>query len=240
MCRTTILGVPFDTGTMKEAADRAVKMMGENGQHIICTPNPEIVMEAQKDSDLLGILKAADMVTPDGVGIVWASKYSDIKINERVSGYDLVINIFERIKDTNYTVYMFGGAPGVAAKAAEVMSRKYEGLKIVGVHDGYFDSKEENNIITDIKKRRPSLLLVGLGSPKQEKWIYSNLRLTGAKLAIGIGGSFDVMSGNVKRAPDIVCKFGVEWLYRLIKQPSRFMRMLKLPQFIFKVRKEMK
>lgn len=237
---TTILGVPFDTGTMKETADRAISMMKESGQHIICTPNPEIVMEAQTDSELMGILRAADMVTPDGVGILWASKYAEEKINERVSGYDLVINIFERMKDTDLTVYMFGGAPGVAAKAAEMMAIKYEGLKIVGVHDGYFNAKEENNIIADIKKQKPSLLLVGLGSPKQEKWIYNNLRLTGAKLAIGIGGSFDVMSGNLKRAPELVCKLGIEWLYRLVKQPARFNRMLRLPKFVLKVRKEMR
>lgn len=240
MGKTIILGVPFDTGTMNEAADSAVEMMGESGQHIICTPNPEIVMEAQNDAELMGILRAADMVTPDGVGILWASKYSETKINERVSGYDLVLNIFERIKDTDYTVYMFGGAPGVAERAAEVMAQKYEGLKIVGVHDGYFKAKEENNIISDIKKHQPSLLLVGLGSPKQEKWIYNNLRLTGAKLAIGIGGSFDVMSGNLKRAPKIVCRLGIEWLYRLLKQPTRFKRMLRLPKFVLKVRREMK
>ncbi|MEA4972566.1 N-acetylglucosaminyldiphosphoundecaprenol N-acetyl-beta-D-mannosaminyltransferase [bioreactor metagenome] len=240
MGKTTILGVPFDTGNMKDAADSAVEMMGESGQHIICTPNPEIVMEAQNDAELMGILRAADMVTPDGVGILWASKYSEVKINERVSGYDLVINIFERIKNTDYTVYMLGGAPGVAEKAAEVISQKYEGLKIVGVHDGYFNAKDENNIISDIKKLQPSLLLVGLGSPKQEKWIYNNLRLTGAKLAIGIGGSFDVMSGNIKRAPKIVCKMGIEWLYRLVKQPTRFTRMLRLPKFVLKVKKEMK
>ncbi len=238
--KTKILGVPFDTYTMKEAADHAVELLGLNGQHIICTPNPEIVMEAQHDSELMGILKAADMVTPDGVGVVWASKYSKIRITERVSGYDLILNIFERIKDTDYTVYFFGGAPGVADKAAVMMKNKYPGLKIVGVHNGYFDEKEERRIIADIKRVQPSLLLVGLGSPKQEKWIYSNLRLTGAKVAIGIGGSFDVMSGNLKRAPKIFCRFGLEWFYRLITQPTRFKRMLKLPKFVLKVRKEMR
>ncbi|MDY4080778.1 MAG: WecB/TagA/CpsF family glycosyltransferase [Candidatus Metalachnospira sp.] len=240
MGKTTILGVPFDTYTMNEAADYAVNLLDKNGQHIICTPNPEIVMEAQQDRELMGILKAADMVTPDGVGVVWASKYTKSSISERVSGYDLVINIFERIKNTDYTVYFFGGAPGVADKAAEVMRQRFQGLKIVGVHNGYFDEKEERKVIAEIKRLQPSLLLVGLGSPKQEKWIYNNLRLTGAKLAIGIGGSFDVMSGNLKRAPKIFCKLGLEWFYRLITQPSRFKRMLKLPQFVLKVRKEMR
>ena len=145
-----------------------------------------------------------------------------------------------RIKDTDNTVYMFGGAPGVAEKAAEEMRKKYPGLKIVGIHDGYFDAKEEKNIIADIKEKKPSLLLVGLGSPKQEKWIYSNLRFTDAKLAIGIGGSFDVMSGNLKRAPEFFCKLGIEWLYRLIKQPTRFKRMMRLPKFVLRVRKVMR
>lgn len=240
MNKTIILGVPFDTLTMKEATDNAVNLLSENGQHIICTPNPEIVMEAQQDMELMGILKAADMVTPDGVGVVWASKYSSTKITERVSGYDLVIEIFKRIKDTNHTVYFFGGAPGVAEKAAEIMKPTYPGLKIVGVHDGYFDETEEKRILIDIKNKKPSLLLVGLGSPKQEKWIYNNLRFTGAKLAMGIGGSFDVMSGNLKRAPKIFCKLGLEWFYRLITQPTRFKRMLKLPKFVLKVRKEMR
>ena len=240
MGKTTILGVDFDTYTLDEAAEHAVNLMNESGQHIVCTPNPEIVMEAQHDRELMGILKAADMVTPDGVGGVWASKYSKTKITERVSGYDLVLHIFEKIKNSKRTVYFLGGAPGVAEKAAEMMAKKYVGLKVVGIHDGYFDKKEEHLIIADIKKKQPSLLLVGLGSPKQEKWIYNNLRLTGAKLAIGIGGSFDVMSGNLKRAPKIFCKLGLELFYRLITQPSRFKRMLKLPKFVIKVRKEMR
>ena len=120
------------------------------------------------------------------------------------------------------------------------MRQRFQGLKIVGVHNGYFDNKEERKVIAEIMGLQPSLLLVGLGSPKQEKWIYNNLRLTGAKLAIGIGGSFDVMSGNLKRAPKIFCELGLEWFYRLITQPSRFKRMLKLPQFVLKVRKEMR
>lgn len=240
MKKTNILGVPFDTYTLEQTAQKAVSMFDENGQHIICTPNPEIVMEARKDRELMGILKAADLVTPDGVGVVWASKYSDVQLKERVSGYDLVLKIFEKMNDTDYTVYFFGGAPGVAQKAAEMMKLKFPGLKVVGVHNGYFDEKEERKIIADIKRVQPSLLLVGLGAPKQEKWIYNNLRLTGAKVAIGIGGCFDVMSGNLKRAPKIFCKLGLEWFYRLITQPTRFKRMMKLPKFVLAVLKEMK
>lgn len=111
------------------------------------------------------------------------------------------------------------------------MMVKYKGLKVVGYRNGYFSPKDESQILADIRNASPDLLLVGLGSPKQEKWIYDNLRFTCAKAAIGVGGSFDVMAGNIKRAPKIYRKFGLEWLYRLIKQPSRFKRMMKLPEF---------
>ena len=116
-----------------------------------------------------------------------------------------------------------------------IRDRKYPGLKIVGVHNGYFDEKEEKKIIQDIKKKAPSILLVGLGAPKQEKWIYDNIRLVGAKVAIGVGGSFDVMAGNVKRAPKIFRRLGLEWFHRLITQPTRWRRMMRLPKFALTV-----
>ena len=184
---THVLGVPFDAVTMEEAVAKAKKLLKEEGQHIICTPNPEIVMEAQAATD--------------------------------------------------ETFYFFGGAPGVASAAARKMMKKYPGLKVVGVHNGYFDEKEEKRIIQDIKTKSPSILLVGLGAPKQEKWIYDNIRLTGAKVAIGVGGSFDVMAGNVKRAPKIFRKLGLEWFHRLITQPTRWKRMMRLPKFALTVLK---
>ena len=234
---THVLGVPFDAVTMEEAVARAKKLLQEEGQHIICTPNPEIVMEAQKDQELMNILHEADMVVPDGIGVVWASKYSEIRLTERVAGYDLGQNLMAELAATGETFYFFGGAPGVASTAARKMMKKYPGLKVVGVHNGYFDEKEEKRIIQDIKEKSPSILLVGLGAPKQEKWIYDNIRLTGAKVAIGVGGSFDVMAGNVKRAPKIFQKLGLEWFHRLITQPTRWKRMMRLPKFALTVLK---
>lgn len=235
---THVLGVPFDTYTMKEAVDRVMGFLSDGGQHIVCTPNPEIVMEAQNDKELMEILKASDLVIPDGIGVVWASKYSEIKIRERVPGFDLTQNVFEKIKDTDYKVYFFGGAPGVANEASKKMMKKYEGLKIVGTRNGYFKKEDEKDIVADIKNSGADILLVGLGAPKQEKWIYDNMRFTGAKVLIGVGGSFDVMSGNLKRAPKIFCKLGLEWFYRLITQPTRIKRMMRLPKFVIKVLKE--
>ena len=235
--KTHVLGVPFDAVTMEQAVEKAKKMLGEEGQHFICTPNPEIVMEAQKDKELMDILHEADMVIPDGIGVVWASKYSEIRLKERVAGYDLTQNLMAELAATGETFYFFGGAPGVASTAARMMMKKYPGLKVVGVHNGYFDEKEEKKIIQDIKTKSPSILLVGLGAPKQEKWIYDNIRLVGAKVAIGGGGSFDVMAGNVKRAPKIFQKLGLEWFYRLITQPTRWRRMMRLPKFALTVLK---
>lgn len=235
--KTHVLGVPFDAVTMEQAVAKAKKMLAEEGQHFICTPNPEIVMEAQKDKDLMNILHEADMVIPDGIGVVWASRYSEIRLKERVAGYDLTQNLMAELAATGETFYFFGGAPGVASTAARMMMKKYPGLKVVGVHNGYFDEKEEKKIIQDIKTKSPSILLVGLGAPKQEKWIYDNIRLVGAKVAIGVGGSFDVMAGNVKRAPKIFQKLGLEWFHRLITQPTRWRRMMRLPKFALTVLK---
>ncbi len=237
---TQVLNVPFDAVTMKEAVARVKLLLDAGGQHFICTPNPEIVMEAQRDKELMVILREADMVVPDGIGVVWASKYSTIRLKERVAGYDLTQNLFAELAKTEKTFFFFGGAPGVAAEAARRMQRKYPGLKIVGIHNGYFDAKEEKTIIHDIKKLSPSILLVGLGAPKQEKWIYDNMRLLGAKVSIGVGGSFDVMAGNAKRAPKPFQKLGLEWFYRLLTQPTRWRRMMRLPIFAFTVLKTRK
>ena len=202
--KTHILGVPFDVVTMDEAVARAEGLLKEKGQHFICTPNPEIVMEARKDAELMSILREADLVVPDGIGVVWASKYSEIRLQERVAGYDLTQNLMADLAASEETFYFFGGAPGVAATAAR-------------------------------KMMAPSILLVGLGAPKQEKWIYDNIRLVGAKVAIGVGGSFDVMAGNVKRAPKIFRRLGLEWFHRLITQPTRWRRMMRLPKFALTV-----
>lgn len=138
---TQILDVPFDALTMAEAVEKVMGFLADDKQHYICTPNPEIVMEAQHDKELMKILREADLVVPDGIGVVWASRYSEILLTERVAGYDLTQNIFSRIAGKNESVYFFGGAPGVASTAARQMKKVYPGLKIVGGHNGYFDAE---------------------------------------------------------------------------------------------------
>ena len=236
-CKTmkvSILDVLVDTYTRKEALAALMQFLKEEKNHMVFTPNPEIVMEAQKDRELLKILNEADLVVPDGIGVVWASKFAKERITERVAGYDLIQALFNEIKDTEYTVYFFGGGKGVAEKAKQIMEQTYKNVKIIGVQDGYFDEEKEKIIIEDIKKQKPDILLVGLGVPKQEKWICKNKDLP-VKISIGVGGSFDAMSGSLKRAPEFFIKYNLEWFYRLIKQPSRWKRQLRLPLFVLKV-----
>ena len=235
--QTHILGVPFDAVTMDEAVLAVQKMVKNGGQHIVCTPNPEIVMEARNDKALMDVIIQSSLVVPDGVGVVWASRYSEIPMTQRVAGYDLTQELFSAMADTDTTFYFFGGAPGVASEAARKMKKKYPGLKILGIHNGFFDDVEEKKVIAHIKSLSPTILLVGLGAPKQEKWIQKHLEETGVTVAIGVGGSFDVMAGVVKRAPKVFQRLGLEWFYRLITQPTRWRRMMRLPLFALEVLK---
>lgn len=233
--KTEILGVPFDVVTPREALEKALLFLDGEVPKIIFTPNPEIVMHARRHADFLEILRGGDLVLPDGVGIVIASKFNRVKIPERVTGYDLVQQIFAKIKDTGKTVYFLGGKPGIAEKARENMIEQYPGLKIIGVSDGYFDEKKEREIIAEIQSLSPDLLLVCTGFPKQEKWIEKHKASIPCRLIIAAGGSIDGMSGSVKRAPKFFQRLGLEWLYRLVKQPSRFKRQLELPKFMLAV-----
>ena len=229
-----VLGIGINFVNQREALATLMKFLKESKNHTVFTPNPEIVMEATKDSELKRILNEADLVVPDGIGVVWASKYSEKKLPERVAGYDLVQSLFQEIKNTNYTVYFLGGKPGIPEAAKEVMEQTHKNLKIVGVSDGYFDTEKEQAIIGEIKRLNPDILLVGFGVPKQEKWIDKHKDLP-IKISIGVGGSFDAMAGSFKRAPKFFIEHNIEWLYRLIKQPTRIRRQIKLPLFVIKV-----
>lgn len=233
-----ILGVKFNNVTHTEAVSLLECFLEEERFHSVYTPNPEIVMAARKDSEFMEILNKAELVVPDGIGVVIASRLTKEPLKERVAGYDLVQGLFSRIKNKKYTVYFFGGAPGVAQEAKLKMEKTHKGLKIIGVSDGYFDEKKEKLILEDIKNKKPDILLVGLGAPKQEKWIYEHKEQLPVRICIGVGGSFDGMSGKVKRAPEIFIDLGLEWFYRLLRQPARIFRMMKLPLFLLAVLKE--
>ena len=224
--KVNVLGAMIDNVTMDEAVERAMTFFEDGKTHYVFTPNPEIIMEAQ-NNDFMDVLNSADMLLPDGIGVVIGAKLLKTPLKERVAGFDFTSNLLTKGK----TFYLFGGKPGVAEEAAKKISEK--GVKVVGTHDGYF--KDDKPIIDDINEKKPDILLVCLGAPKQENWIYKNRDNLNVSLCIGAGGSIDVFAGTAKRAPDIFVKLNLEWFYRLLKQPSRLPRMMKLPRFLLKI-----
>ena len=228
-----ILGVNVDRYTMDEAVEKASRFMDSDGLSMIFTPNSEILLYASNTPEFTEVLNNADMIIPDGIGVVYGAKILGQPIKERVAGYDLICNLFPVMAEKGQSVYLLGAKPGVAELAAENLVKKHPGLKIAGLHDGYF--KDDEEVIADINNANPDLLMVCIGFPKQENWIYNNRERLNAKLAIGAGGCIDVFAGTVQRAPEFYCKHGIEWLYRLVRQPSRFVRMLALPKFGLKV-----
>ena len=233
--RSDVLGIPIDSVTKDEAVVILEKYISDGEPRLVATANAEMIMLAQNDADLAGILCGASLVVPDGAGVVWAAKYNGNPVKERVAGFDLAQALLLKAAQKGYSVYLFGGAPGVAEKAAETAQTSYPGLVIKGIRNGYFSSSDESAIIDEIKSSQADILLVALGVPKQEKWLSAHLGELGVPVAMGVGGTFDVMAGLVRRAPVWMQQSGLEWLYRLLCQPERFLRMLALPRFVLKV-----
>lgn len=234
-----VLDIPVDRITMEEATRRISEFVNSSSYHMVFTPNPEIVMLAKENAKFKDVMQRADLIVPDGIGVVLASKILKDELPERVAGYDLVQNTMKQAADKGYRYYFLGSKPGVAEEAANKMRAKYPGIQIVGIHDGYFKPEDEPQIIEDINNSNANILLVALGAPKQELWIdkYRD-QLPHIRVAIGVGGSFDGMAEIVKRAPEAFQKMGLEWFYRLLMQPTRAKRMLVLPKFVIEVIKE--
>ena len=234
-----VLGVKIDKMSLSETFEKAKGLLKTEGVSMIFTPNPEIVMRAAEDSEFKNILNSADICTPDGIGVVYASKILKNPVKERVPGFELSKMLMESVSKTGEEVFLFGSKPGIAEKAKENIEKMYPGINIVGTRDGYFKEEDEDGIIDMINESGAKLLYVCLGAPKQEKWIYKNRdRLKGVRLALGVGGTLDVLSGEAKRAPEIFLKLNLEWFYRIASNPSRWGRFLALPKFMFKVLKE--
>jgi glycosyltransferase, WecB/TagA/CpsF family len=233
--RVNILGVAVDAVTMPEAVAAVEYYMDARAGVTVATANAEMIMRATKDAALRDVLAAAALVVPDGAGTVWAARHLGHAMPERVAGYDLVQELLRRAPAAHRRIYFFGAAPGVAEKAKAKAEQLYPGIKIVGVRDGFFSADMNDAIISDIRTARPDLLLVALGVPKQEKWIHEHLAALGVPVAIGVGGTLDVMAGVMKRAPRWMQKAKLEWLFRGMLQPKRAGRLLALPKFVLKV-----
>ena len=228
--RTEILGVAFDNVTMEEAVDRAMELLEQEGPHLVVTPNAEIVQQAQSDPEFSALIAGADLVLPDGVGVIYASKILKRPLKSRVPGVDFAAALMDRMAAAGKRLFLLGAKPGVAEEAARRMAAQHPGLMVCGTHDGYF--QEDAPVVQAIREARADVVFVCLGAPKQEKWSSAHGSQTGARLFVGLGGSLDVFAGQVDRAPEIWQKLGMEWLYRAIRQPARFKRVAKLPLFL--------
>ena len=250
--RIKLFQVGIDQVDNQETIQKIEKFIVSKKPHQIVTPDTLAVLRARKDPEYHAILKSADLVTPDGAGILWAATTLNYPLPERVTGIDIIHNICRLAAKKRYSLYLLGSYPGVASEAALNLTKKYQGIKIAGTHHGYFGcedsqncedvkngnsdkNEEEEEIIAEIRENRPDILLVGMGVPKQEKWINKNLNRLDVPVCMGVGGSFDVLSGRIPRAPLWMQRHGMEWIYRSIKQPNRAFRTLALFYFIWLV-----
>ena len=234
--RIDVLGVGFDNLTLKEAVEAGMDLVRAPGAHYVVTPNPEIVEVCREDPAVMDIVNRADLVLADGIGVIKGAAMLGTPLKGKVPGIEFAAGLLGKLAKEGRPVYLLGAKPGVAELAGKRLSGQYPGLKIAGTHDGYF--QEDAPIVEDIRASGADVVLVCLGAPKQEKWMAKNGADTGAHLLCGLGGSLDVFAGVVERAPKFWCDHGLEWLYRLLKEPRRAGRMMKLPLFLVHVRQE--
>ena len=236
-----ILGVHIDRLTHKEALDKLTGFLETEKTDMVFTPNSEIIQMAYKDTEFAKLLNSSSLNTADGIGVVYASKILGKPLAERVAGFDLMCAFMGVCEKKGARVFLFGSKEGVAKEAADELLRRHPSLNICGMRNGYFTDADNESIISEMNAANPDVILVCLGAPKQEKWIYANAPKLNAKIMMGCGGSLDVLAGRVERAPEKWQKSGLEWAYRLKKEPKRIWRMTALPRFgltvLFKGRK---
>lgn len=229
-----ILGIPFIHTAREQFVEKLQVRISSEQKTFVVTANPETVMKANEEPEFMNVIRQATYVTADGIGIVKAAQLLNTPLPERVSGYDLMIDLLELADRNQFSIYLLGAQPETLDKALANIEKKYPLLKIAGSHHGFFDWYD-NEIQEEINRTQPDLIFVALGVPRQENWIAQHLTSFQKGIFMGVGGSFDVIAGTVKRAPLIWQKMNLEWLYRLLKQPSRFGRMLALPRFVIRV-----
>lgn len=237
MKKLDILGTHIDSVSLEESIQLIKNTVTADEELWIITANPELIFKAEKEDRLRAMINSADLVIPDGIGVVWAAGKLGNKLKERVTGVDLTSRILEEGNLQKWRVFLLGARPGVAEKAAAEQSKKHTEI-IFDWHHGYFTEKEEHGVIEKIRKFAPDVLLVGLGAPRQDYWNSKNREL--AKVRIGVGGTIDVLAGEAKRAPRFFQKTGLEWLFRLVTDPSRIRRQVILPLYVLKVLRQIR
>ena len=234
--RVDVLGVGFDNVTMDEAVARGMELVSGEGTHYVVTPNPEIVEVCRENPVARDAVNRADLVLPDGIGVIKGAAILGTPLKERTPGVEFAAGLMGKMAQQGKSLYLLGAKPGVADLAGQRLVQRYPGLRIAGTHDGYF--QEDGPVVDAIRQSGADVVFVCLGAPKQELWMAKNGPATGAHLLCGLGGSLDVFAGVVERAPKFWSDHGLEWFYRLCKEPRRIGRMMKLPLFLVHVKQE--
>ncbi len=228
-----VMGIQFDNVTMEEAVARAAELIAQPGAAYVVTPNAEIAYECLHDEKLLRLINGADLILPDGSGVVLGAKLLHTPLKEKVAGVEFADHLAAWLAEHGKTLYLLGSKPGVGEQAAAKLRERYPALQIVGIADGYFQSEEA--AVAAVNEKKPDVLFVCLGAPKQEQFMQKYQKTLDVRLMAGLGGTLDSIAGTVKRAPRWMIRLNLEWLYRLIKQPSRLGRMMRLPKYVFAV-----
>jgi N-acetylglucosaminyldiphosphoundecaprenol N-acetyl-beta-D-mannosaminyltransferase len=226
-----ILGSRVDPVEMDEAAGRMAQLLAEHRFAQVVTFGSEMAMHAHRDRAYRDVVNAADLVVPDTIGVVYAARLLGRPLRERVAGIELIERLCDLCARKHTSVFMLGAAPGVAREAADVLCSRHPGLVIAGCHDGYFGQAQESEVFASVAASGARVVLVALGFPRQELWVRAHAAELGRVLCVGVGGSFDVISGRLRRAPVLLRALGLEWLFRLVTQPHRLGRQLALPRF---------
>ncbi len=229
--KVDVLGAKISNATICQIVAKIISRIKNGENTVVYTPNSEIIEQFRKDPALLELLNSADILTADGIGVVKGAKMLGTPLKERAAGYDIACKLLEEGAKEGISFYLFGSREEVCAKAKENLLQKYPGIQIVGTQNGFF----KEPVGEKIAEAKPQVVFVCLGAKKQEQWIHDNKHLFRGTAFLGIGGSMDVFAGVVKRAPDFFIKLHLEWFYRLCKQPSRFIRMLALPRFLWQI-----
>ncbi len=243
MKKIKICGIPFDNVTMKEAVTLAENELQKEGVSVVVTPNAEIAEMCLEDKSTNAIITKAEIILPDGAGIITAAEILGTPLKEKVAGVEFGMELAAHAEKHGYSLFFLGGKPSVAKTAAEKLKARFPNLKIAGTHDGYFEKTGEENetVIKEINTSNADILFVCLGAPTQETWIMENReKLTTVRLAACLGGSLDIYAGTAKRAPKLFIKLRLEWFYRLLREPKRLGRMMKIPKYLRFVKKEAK
>lgn len=234
----SLYGIPVSKLDMKQTVQYLTEAIEQKRPHQVITANPIMLMAALENPNYHRMMQKAELIVPDGTGVVWAANYVGNPVSERVPGYDLMHELMKVGEKRNWKVYLLGASPDVIQACADKLKLLYPGIQIVGVQDGYFGPERDEEIVSAIEAAAPDILLVGRSADTQEPWIAKYKERLGIPIMMGVGGSFDVLSGKLKRAPVAFQKMRLEWFYRLLQEPYRYKRMLVLPQFAVKVIRE--